>query len=137
MRGCNETVTVYNRKLDREKGYDIFHSTVITGVSWYARTLSNVDSSGLSAADVYTIRIPVDADFSGKAYVAPHTYKATGDPETMFTLQSGDLIVKGEHTESGVKLADLQALCGEVCTVLGITDNTKAPHGKHWRVTGK
>lgn len=136
MRLCNETITVFNAKLDPETGMDAYYPTVISGVSWYCETASTVDTSGLKAADKFTIRIPEDAGFSGKRYVPPAAY-ATGDPASVFTLKTGDIIVKGAVDQAGLRPADLQRICGELVTILGVTDNRRAPNARHWRVVGK
>ena len=139
MRLCNDTITVFNARYDKDNDRDVYCATVITGVSWYDEIASTVDSSGLKAADKYTIRIPVDADFGGKTYVDPVTYAgATGDPATMFTLKSGDIIVKGA-VSAGVdpRPSELQKAYAEVATVLGVTDNRRAPKAPHWKVVGK
>ena len=91
MKECHETITVFNARMDGDKGYDIYVPTVIHGVSWFCEIASNVDSSGLKAANKFIIRVPVDADFSGKAYAPPVAY-AGGDPNEIFTLKQGDII---------------------------------------------
>jgi len=176
---CNETITVFNAKHDAATDMDIYYPTVIVGVSWFCEIASTVDK-GLQAADKYTIRIPVDADFGGKEYVDPLTWAAlqhtptpepdpdpddpetddpeegdqeepTGEepaedeqeeepdfPELYFTLRNGDIIVKGDA--SGVenpRPANLQKLYPELVTILGVTDNRRAPNAKHWKVIGK
>lgn len=136
MRLCNETITVFNAKLDADSGMDRYHPTVISGVSWYCETASTVDASGLKAADKFTIRIPEDADFSGKRYAPPSAY-ATGDPAAVFTLKNGDVIVKGAVDREGLTPSALLNLCGEVVTILSVTDNRRAPRSRHWRVVGK
>lgn len=136
MKLCDEVITVFNAQLDAETGMDAYYPTVISGVSWYCETASTVDASGLKAADKFTIRIPEDADFSGKRYVPPAAY-ATGDPAAVFTLKTGDILVKGAVDQAGLRPADLQRMCGEIVTVLGVTDNRRAPRARHWRVVGK
>ena len=163
MKLCNETITILNKRLDDDTGYDIYVPTVITGVSWFCEIRSNVDSTGLQAANLFTIRIPEDADFSGKAYVEPAAY-AGGDPTKVFTIDNGDIIVKAavsvpdpepgenssgsgqesntsgseqEGTSFSLKPADLQALYGQVVTVLGVTDNRRTARAPHWKVVGK
>lgn len=135
MKLCNETITVLNKRLDKVTGYDIYIPTVITGVSWYCEIASTVDESGLKAANKFTIRIPENAGFSGKTYVEPVSY-ADSDPEKVFTLSNGDIIVKGMVTDSGIKPAELQSRFGDVVTVLGVTDNRRAPRAPHWKVVG-
>lgn len=133
MHLCNETITVFNAKLDETDGYDIYTGTVINSASWHCDIKSTVDNSGLKAGYLFTIRIPTDADFSGKAYADPLTY-AGGDPDNLFTLQNGDVIVKGEVTETGLKPADLHKNY-EAFTVLSVTDNRRAK-APHWKVVG-
>ncbi|MBR0411061.1 MAG: hypothetical protein IJI25_08685 [Eubacterium sp.] len=134
MKLCNDTITVFNARIDDDKGYDTYEPTIIRGVSWFCEIASNVDSSGLKAANKFTIRIPEDADFSGKAYVTPAAY-AGGDPKTAFTLQQGDIIVHGEET-GFLRPAQLKEKYGETVTILGVTDNRRSPNAKHWKVVG-
>lgn len=134
MKQCNETITVFNSRMDSE-GFDVYQPTIIRGVSWYCEIASVVDASGLKAANRFTIRIPVDADFSGKAYAPPVDYAAC-DPNSAFTLDQGDLIIKGAETGS-LTPAQLKAKYGELVTVLGVTDSTNRPNARHWKVVGK
>ena len=134
MKQCEETITVFNARLDDDKGYDVYVPTVIHGVSWFCEIASNVDTGGLKAANKFTVRIPLDADFSGKAYMEPAGY-AGADPGAFFTLKQGDIIVHGEETESNTP-AKLKDKYGETVTILGVTDSTKRPNAKHWKVVG-
>lgn len=136
MRLCNDTITLFNARFDAENDCDTYIPTVISGVSWYDEIASNVDSSGLKAADKYIIRIPENADFNGKTYVEPVVY-ASNDPDKTFTLKSGDIIVKGTVSVADPRPATLQKAFSEVATVLAVTDNRRAPHAPHWKVVGK
>ena len=135
MKLCNETITVFNKRQAPDTGYDVYIPTVIVGVSWFCEIASTVDASGLKAANKFTIRIPIDADFSGKEYVTPADY-ATSDEDKSFTLGNGDIIVKAAITDEGLKPSDLQAQYGEVVTVLGVTDNRRTGNAPHWKVVG-
>lgn len=136
MRLCNETITVFNRTLDDETGYDVYWPTVISGVSWFCEIASAVTNDGLAAANRFTIRIPTDADLSGKSYVAPADY-AGSDHDSVFTLKQGDIIIRGTETSEEMTPAALLKKYGEIVTVLGVTDNRRAPNAKHWKVVGK
>ena len=115
---------------------DAYCSTIISGVSWYSDIAATVEGAGgLKAANKFTIRIPADADFSGKAYADPVAY-AGGDPDNLFTLKNGDIIIRGAVTEQGLRPADLKKRYPEIVTILGVTDNTHAPRAKHWKVVG-
>lgn len=130
---CNETITVFNSRMDEDKGYDVYKPTVINGVSWHCEIASTVDSTGLKAANKFTIRIPADADFSGKAYAEPSVY-AGGDPNNLFTLKNGDIIVKGALT-GDLSLKQITAQAEDLVKVLGVTDNRRAK-APHWKVVG-
>ena len=135
MKLANETITVFNAGVDAETGGNVWTPTVITGASWYMTDASTVDTSkgGLVAANKVTVRIPEE--------VAPEG----------FGLKAGDVIVKGAVplseivTVNGVSStvainwtpAKLKQAYGEDCaTVLGVTDNRRAPNAPHWRITG-
>ena len=160
MKLCNETITVFNRTWNAETGREVYVPTIIKGVSWFSELVSAVDATGLHAADRFIIRIPQDADFSGKQYVEPNafqekasdTYKILGPDskpllsedgdfivyyihDDEFTLKSGDVIVKAAVEES-ISPAQLQKRFVECCTILGVTDNRRAPNAPHFKVVG-
>ena len=134
MNLCNETITVFNAKLNTGTGDDDYNGTVIDGVSWFCEIVSTVDQ-GLKAANKFTIRIPEDADFGGKTYVSPLDYADAADVSSLFTLKNGDIIVRGAVTASGMRPAVLHKNY-EAFTVLGVTDNRRAPNAPHFRVVG-
>lgn len=136
MKLCNETVTVFNRKLDSDKGWDVYNPTVIRGVSWYCEIASNVDANGLHAANQFTIRIPLDADFGGKSYVDPVYYASEPMVAGLYTLSNGDIIVKAEITDDTLTPAQLKEAHYDYCTILGVTDNRRAPNAPHFKVVG-
>lgn len=135
MKLCNDIITLYNAQFDPEEDLDIYQRTVIRGVHWYSEVSTNVDSSGLKAANKYTLRIPVDADFGDKVYIDPINY-AGSDAETFFTLRAGDIIIRGETLDEHPLPKDLKKDYPECITVLGVTDMTSAPNAPHWKVVG-
>jgi hypothetical protein len=132
MQLCNETITVFNARLDAETGFDVYSPTVINGVSWHCELASTVDSSGLKAANKFTIRIPADADCSGKAFAPPPEYTGL-EASGYFTLRSGDIVVKGAVTGS-LRPAELLKQY-EGGTILGVSDNRRG-RSPHWKVVG-
>lgn len=138
MKLCNDTITVFNARVDPDVGGNVWVPTVITGASWYATDASTVDASkgGLVAANKATIRIPVEADAGGKEYADPVNYAKAEDVSRLWTLKGGDIVVKGEATGDGWTPAKLKAAWADCVTVLGVTDNRRAPRAKHWRITG-
>ena len=134
MKECKDVITVFNARMDAEGGYDEYYPTIIRNVSVFLQVASEVTLSGLNAANKVTVRIPIDADFSGKEYVEPVQF-AAADPATAFTLKQGDVIVEAEETEH-LNPVELKAKYGSVITILGVTDNRKRPRAKHWKVVG-
>ena len=136
MQLCNDVITVFNKRTDPQNGWDIFIPTVIRGVSWYGDVAVNISDKGLNAANKYTIRIPMDADFDGKTYINPIAYRDEPIISGSFTLSNGDIVVKAEITDSDLTPAQIKENYPDVCTILGVTDNRRAPKAPHWRVTG-
>lgn len=132
MKLCNETITVYNARLDRDRDTTVYTPTVIRGASWYGSMKSTVDASGLKAASQYTVRIPAGADAEGKSYTEAERYRAAGDVSRLFTLNEGDFIVKGAFAD----VLTLPPQSMAYITILAVTDNRRAPNAPHWKVTG-
>ena len=138
MKLCNDTITVFNARVDPDEGGNVWEPTVITGVSWYATDASTVDASkgGLVAANKATIRIPVEANAGGKAYADPVSYASAEDVSRLWTLKGGDIVVKAAVEGDDWTPAKLKAAYADCVTILGVTDNRRAPRAPHWRITG-
>lgn len=135
MRLCEDTITVFNSYNDYDAGEQVYSPTTITGVSWYGSVTSDVTTDGLKAANVFTIRVPEDADFGGKTYVTPAEYDAMENHSNVFTFKQGDTVIHAAETEQ-LTPAQLQEKYGEIVTILGVTDNRRAPKAKHWKIIG-
>lgn len=133
MKLCNDTITVYNARLDQETDSTVYVPTTICGVSWYGTSKATVDSSGLKAASQCIVRIPLEADTGEKSYTEPWVYKSAGNVSGLFTLNEGDFIVKGAFTDT---LLLPPASGSGFITILAVTDNRRAPNAPHWKVTG-
>ena len=122
MKLCNDTITVFNARVDPATGGNVWTATVIGGASWYMTDASTVDTGkgGLVAANKVIVRIPEEVAPAG------------------FGLKAGDIIVKGDASATaGPTPAKLKKAWGADCmTVLSVTDNRRAPNAAHWRVTG-
>lgn len=167
MQLADKAILLYNVKNDPQTGYEVYNPTLITGVSYFSKTLVGVDKSGMLAANQHIIRIPVGADFNGKQYVAPVDYQ-NADPATSFTFKVGDIIVasalvedhdiidgdsnrirtpdghylvyayiRGYADNRTLHPAEIQELFGDIVTVVGVTDNRGARCAPHWKVVGK
>lgn len=135
MNLCNDIITVFNARLNPDTGSDVYIGTVISGVSWFSENVSSVDSSGLKAANKFTIRIPATANFGNKAYTAPLDYAGAADVSGLFTLCNGDIVVHGAVMEPNPRPATLHKKY-DAFTILGVTDNLRARNAPHWKVVG-
>lgn len=135
MRLCEETITVFNAKLNPATDRDEYRGTVISGVSWFCETIAAVDGSGLKAASKYTVRIPEDAHTCNHRYVTPNEYEKAERIRGIYTLKPGDIVVHGAVNVKGLLPAQLLEKY-EAFTILGVTDNSRAPHAPHRKVVG-
>ena len=138
MKLCNETITVFNRRYDDELGDDVLIPTVIEDVSWFGTAAEIVDPErGLKEASKIIIRIPEDAKAAGgKAYADPLAWKAAPDVDGLWTLQGGDIIVKGAAEGTDWTQKRLAETFAGFCKVLAVTDNRRAPNAPHFKVVG-
>lgn len=136
----NANITVYNRWYDRETRLDTWHATKITGAHWHGKQAVTVDSNGLNTADAYTVRIPLASAPAARKYAPPHEYARAGKAavDGLWTLQAGDIIVRGLIDDVISKASDITAKYDDVIVATGVTDNRRgSPALQHWRVEGK
>jgi hypothetical protein len=137
MKLCGDTLTLFNARLDKVNDTTVYEKTVISGISWYSTIKTVVGDTGLKSANQFTIRIPLDADFSGKAYCDPASYTAADDVSGLFTLKQGDVVVKGTVPDTITTPAQIHKAYPETAfTIQGVIDNRRALNAKHWRVVG-
>lgn len=137
MKLCNDTLTLFNARLDKVRDCTVYEKTVITGISWYGTVKTTVGDTGLKSANEFIIRIPLDADFGGKEYCDGESYTKAEDVSAKFTLKQGDVIVKGIVPDSITTPAQAtKAYPDTSFTIRGVTDNRRAPNAKHWKVVG-
>lgn len=136
MKLCTETITLYNHQIDANTGDDVYNATTIAGVSWYFHDAASPQTKGMKDADGCTVRIPITAT-TDKAYLPPVEY-ATADPASAYTLQPGDIIVRGiGPTGDGVRPAEIISAGHEHITVTSVTDNRgTGRQSPHWKVVG-
>lgn len=134
MRLCTDTITVINAVFDPLTDRDIYSSAIVSGVSWFGRIDTGIDSKGgLAAADSVVIRIPTSA-VGNKSYVPVAAY---ADPATQWTVMPGTIVIRGIVSGADLSPRALFAAYGNDCrTVLGVTANDRG-RAPHLRVVGK
>ena len=134
MQLCTESITLYNARMD-ENRMTVYKRTVIHGVSWFSSNQSNVQKDGLSANKQTAIRIPEDAELSGKKYADAKSYAGAVDVSSLFTFNPGDVVVKGIAAEENTSPARLHAAYSDVITITAATDNRRG-RSPHFKVVG-
>ena len=132
----NTDITIYNVKDNKVTRLPEYHRTQISGVHWYTDQKTQVDDKGLHSADVYKIRIPADADTGGRSYVSSAEYVAADDASVFWTIQNGDIFVKGAVDDEINKASDILAKYPD-CSgrVISWSDN-RLGSLPHWRIGG-
>ncbi|MEG2350712.1 MAG: DUF6751 family protein [Hungatella sp.] len=127
----NADITVYNRYYDRKKGYDTYRRTVIRGVWFFVDHKVQITESGVLAADIYKVRIPLSAD-TGCVYVPSNEYTGA---ETTWTLQADDYVCLGVLNREIEKPAELKKETNQVFKITSWSDNRFGTL-PHWRIGG-
>lgn len=132
----NVDITLYNMRTNKETRLPEYHRTQIRGVHWYTDQKTVVDDKGLHSADIYMIRIPADALSGGKRYAAPAEYTSLSDVTEVWTIQNGDIFVKGLVDIDITKASDILAKYPD-CSgrVMSWSDNRRGTL-PHWRIGG-
>ena len=137
MRLANDTLTLFNAWFDKAQDCTVYRKTVISGISWYSTIKTNVGDTGLKSANMFTIRIPIDANTGGKSYTSPVEYDSAESVDDLFTLRQGDLMGKGIVPNTITTPAQAhKAYPDTAFTIMGVTDDRRALHAQHWKVVG-
>ena len=132
----NADITLYNHYYDKSTRLDKWKKTVIRGVHFYVDHKVSVGDNGLNSADIYKIRIPVDADIQGE-YLSEDEWIARGENVMgRWTLQSDDIVVLGECDMNIDRPAQLKEAGRRYCKVTSWSDN-RFGGLPHWRIGGE
>lgn len=131
----NETITVYNKRIDRKEGVTKWYTHAVDGCFWGVVQDSAQDGLDGTHHVRVIVRIPYD-----KRYRTPAQWNSLPDG---FTLRPGDLIFRGNvfvriDDLPGHRVHDrLHAYCPDCFTVQTVSDNTqKSDYLKHIRIEG-
>ena len=129
----NETITIYNRyqTLVSGKTTTKWNRTVLSDCFFGHQKNQVVDGLTIVSNNTFIVRIPAN-----KAYLSPEEYYALGGRMGTFTINKGDIIVRGSVTDT---LADndsgsalLTKYFGRAFTVNRAVDNSKLTYTGHY-----
>ena len=133
----NADMTIYNRYIDSATKTEKYQRALIIRVMWENRKAANVLSAGGQiAVDKARVFIPFAR---GALYLKPKAWLALTTKTGKWTIQEGDIIVKGlvsDEIGTGFSASDLQKKYDDVLTVSSV-DTMDALSLRHWEVGAK
>lgn len=127
----NGHITIYNRYF--ESRLEKYQRTVIRDVVWQATKAVSGRSTGVLASNVATVFIPMAR---GADYLKPKAWQLARSGK--WTLQEGDVIVRGEATDEITTEYTITSLRAEYEDVVTITSVDAMDQGsanvQHWQV---
>lgn len=133
----NKTITIYNR-YENSDGIIKYYRKVLHNCFW-KETNNKISVSNVSLqSNNHIIRIPQSYD-----YLPPAEWLNSSDKVNKFTLQTGDIIIKGDITfdidelKDGCRLNDFLSRYRQGITeITSVNDNTDLPNA-HYFVKGE
>lgn len=135
----NSSITVYNKYKDPLTRSELYKRTPIVDVQWQNSLGSNVRSTGgQMAADQAAIFIPFER---GDSYKSPRVWQALVDKSTTWTLQVGDIVVRGIVADEITGAFTVSRLAEKYDDVLVISSVDQMDSGsmsmRHWEIGAK
>ena len=131
----NADVTLYNHKFNKDTRLDGWQRTVIRGVHFYEDNKVSVGAKGLNSAKICKSRIPEDAECV-RSYIPEDEYFAVEATSGYWTLQEGDIVVRGVCNIEIEKPADLKNRHVKYYKINSWSDNRFGGQ-PHWRIGGE
>ena len=133
----NSALTIYNKYYDSDTQTEKYQRFVLSAVEWEDRKDSNtLASGGRIDANQAVIYIPFPV---GKLYYEkPKDWLALADKSANFTLQKGDLVVKGnilDELDEDFTASNLKAKYDDVLNITSVdTYDMGSFYLRHWKV---
>jgi hypothetical protein len=129
----NCDITIYNKYLASRA--EVFQRSVIRNVGWQATKAVSGTKAGPLQSNVATIFIP----FVGNTeYLAPKAWQALVSKSANWTLQEGDVVVRGEVADEitgAFTITDLRAKYDDVVSITSVdTMDFGSSYMHHWEV---
>jgi hypothetical protein len=129
----NTSMTIYNRYVDPITRLDKWQRHNLNFVYWDASSGVSI-SKGMSQNSNVDVYIPTNMNYM-TYYTYPINFKL--NPVGYWTIQNGDIIVKGNITDEITKASDLERKYNNVYTVQNVTENFYgSPNMQHVYIRG-
>lgn len=130
----NADITLYNQKINPKTKLTEYIPVQIPNVCWYANQKTEVDRNGVHSANIYKVRIPVES-VDDMHYVEQENWNTLEDIIGYWTIQNGDIIVKGLVDDKISAASDLFKKYSQVFRVNSYSDNRMGCLS-HFRIGG-
>jgi len=129
----NSSMTIYNKYFDPITREDKWQRHVIQEVFWDATSSVNL-YKGLNRADKGVIYVPFNSNYM-TYFTDPISFQA--NHTCYWTIQNGDIIVKGTVTDEITKQSELERKYSNVLNVSGFAiRDFGSPNMRHIEVNG-
>ncbi|MDL2276381.1 hypothetical protein LJC02_01885 [Breznakia sp. OttesenSCG-928-G09] len=129
-------VTIFNKKYDKATREDMLIRTVLEHkrIRWESSDALTINGQGVTVADQTTVYIPLSLE----GYVSPKEYQSLEDISNKWTIQNGDIVIKGEVLEN-LSHSELEKKYDEVRVVQSVDTNdfSITEMLKHFEITAK
>lgn len=135
----NADMTIYNKYVDPATRSEKYARTVIVGVVWQAKKAVYMANVGMIAANSVAVFVP----FACRAnYLDPHAWQALSNKAGKWTLQAGDVIVKGIVADvvddADFTMTDLRSRHENVLTIQSVDTMDQGSESiRHWAIGAK
>lgn len=134
----NAHLTIYNKYTDTTTRAEKYQRTTVKLVNWQGAKAVYQANVGMVKSDTASIYIPFAR---GANYLDPVAWRALTTKTGKWTIQEGDVIVKGLVTDeiiTGFTVTNLRAKYNDVVVVTAIDVNDQgSANMQHWRVGAK
>lgn len=128
----NADCTIYNKKLRPDGKNYTYYRTHLKDVFWMENQGLQTEKTGFTTADSLTLLIPVLVN-TDKAYQSPKQFDGSG-----WTLQKGDVVVKGMIDDEIHSISDLEKKYDHVHLITTIDENLYGSlELRHFKVGGR
>lgn len=131
----NSDITIYNKFVDPATHSEAWIHNQVEDVIWEDTKAANVIASGLLEADRYTVYIPMAR---GENYHTPIAWQAMIDKGTSWTLQLGDVIVRGlvdDDISDTFTISDLKKKYDDVAVIRSVDRMAQGSLVlRHWQI---
>ena len=130
----NDVVTVYNKYVDNR--IEKWQRTVLNGVFWNSVKGAVMRKTGVASTDSLQLLIPCNIR-TNRTYKPPKAWATLEGKESFWTLQSGDIVIKGDISYEVEKSSSELKQFDDCLTISSVDHKPFGGDMSHWEVSAK